>query len=184
MANKFKTISTVYVDLNKTIFSLGFFACAIITAILCLTTQGYSDHETNINYSVYEAILYLDWQTLSENGIANIPIAQNENNSYGVTRTLPSAYGIGVSDGYIYIYPCTEQMLIDKNNNRRPITPNLLDFAVKQGLINNSLNLSSQEIASVLAWLGFPAFPDASGTYVLQYDNTGSTPAMSWVSTS
>ena len=82
MANKFKTISTVYVDLNKTIFSLGFFACAIITAILCLTTQGYSDHETNINYSVYEAILYLDWQTLSENGIANINIISHGLSGY------------------------------------------------------------------------------------------------------
>ena len=82
MANKVKTISTVYVDLNKTIFSLGFFACAIITAILCLTTQGYSDHETNINYSVYEAILYLDWQTLSENGIANITIISSGLSGY------------------------------------------------------------------------------------------------------
>ena len=69
-----KQLYTIHTDLKKSIFSLGVIACAAVTAILCLTANGYHDRSANINYSVFEAILYIDWQTLAENGVTGINI--------------------------------------------------------------------------------------------------------------
>ena len=69
-----KLLYSIHTDLKKSIFSLGFIACAAVTAILCMTSNGYHDRSANINYSVFEAILYIDWQTLAENGVTGINI--------------------------------------------------------------------------------------------------------------
>lgn len=73
---------TIYTDLKKNIFSLGFIACSIVTTILCFTSEGFNDKVTNINYSVFEAILYIDWQTLAENGVSNIGLIKSGLSGY------------------------------------------------------------------------------------------------------
>lgn len=77
-----KIFLTIYADLKKTIFSFGFIACAIVTTALCLTSNGYSDRSANINYSVFEAILYIDWQTLAESGVSNIGLIKSGLSGY------------------------------------------------------------------------------------------------------
>ncbi len=77
-----KLFFTIYTDLKKTIFSLGFIACAVVTTMLCMTSNGYYDRNANINYSVFEAILYIDYQTLAENGISNIGLIQSGLSGY------------------------------------------------------------------------------------------------------
>lgn len=72
-----KLIYTIYTDLKKSIFSLGFLACAVVTTVLCFSANGYTDRLTNVNYSVFEAILYIDWQTLAENGVSNIGLIKS-----------------------------------------------------------------------------------------------------------
>ena len=72
MNSRFKTLKVLYTDLKKSVFSLGFAACAAITAILCFTSPGFSDTETNRAYRVFEAILYIDWQTLAKEGVSGM----------------------------------------------------------------------------------------------------------------
>lgn len=69
-----KALYMIYTDLKKFIFTLGFIACAIVTTVLCFTSIGYSDHSSNVNYSVLESILYIDWQTLAESNCSNISV--------------------------------------------------------------------------------------------------------------
>lgn len=49
-----KTIRCIYCDLQKSIFALPFFACVVITFILCFTAVGYSD--TSRQYSIINII--------------------------------------------------------------------------------------------------------------------------------
>lgn len=72
-----RTIYSICTDLKKSIFSLGFIACAVVTTVLCMTSNGYYDHTANKNYSVFEAILYIDWQVLAGNGVSGIDIIKN-----------------------------------------------------------------------------------------------------------
>lgn len=72
-----KLLYTIYTEINKTVFSIGFLACTIVTAVLCFTSQCYIDNTSNINNNVFETLLYIDWQTLVDNDIANIDVIRS-----------------------------------------------------------------------------------------------------------
>ena len=68
--------------MKKTIFSIGFAATVVVTALLCFTAGAFRDRDLSKSYSVFEAILYVDYETLAKNGIANIRIVTSGLQSY------------------------------------------------------------------------------------------------------
>lgn len=56
MVNVKKLISSITVELKKTIFSYGFILCVVITCLLCFTSSVYTDSFTGKEYSVFEVI--------------------------------------------------------------------------------------------------------------------------------
>ena len=52
------------VDLKKAVQNISFVAACLVTALLCFTAEVYTDFSNARSYSVYEAILTLDKDTL------------------------------------------------------------------------------------------------------------------------
>lgn len=55
-----KTIYTITQDMKKTVFSFGFWACVVLTFLLCFTSAVYTDWTTGKQYSAFEAAFTLD----------------------------------------------------------------------------------------------------------------------------
>ena len=55
-----KTINTITQDMKKTVFSFGFWACVVLTFVLCFTSVAYTDFDTGKQYSAFEAAFTLD----------------------------------------------------------------------------------------------------------------------------
>lgn len=75
-------------------------------------------------------------------------------NTSGVVRAYTTGGIQTDSSGWLYTVPATDNNIIKKDNNYRPITPKNLDFAVKTGLTANSIELTAEEKASAQNWLG------------------------------
>lgn len=58
------------------------------------------------------------------------------------------------SNGFLYTVPATENNITNKDNTYRPITAQNLDFAVKTGITNNSIELTDEEKATAQNWFG------------------------------
>lgn len=52
-----KTLKLINVNLRKVMTSAGFYACVLLTALLCFTAQAYHDIAENKNYSVIGVLL-------------------------------------------------------------------------------------------------------------------------------
>lgn len=55
-----KTFNTFTQDMKKTVFSFGFWACVVLTFLLCFTSVAYRDYDTGKEYSIIESIFSLD----------------------------------------------------------------------------------------------------------------------------
>ena len=61
---------------------------------------------------------------------------------------------IGSSSHKLNIAGAQESHILAKNSNYRPITPSILDYAVKVGMTTNNTVLTDEEKAAAQAWLG------------------------------
>ena len=62
--------------------------------------------------------------------------------------------GVNTEDGSLYIKSATEAEIDGKSHSYNSIVPSNLNYAVKAGLINNSIALTEAEKASALNWIG------------------------------
>lgn len=75
----------------------------------------------------------------------------------GVVKVLPSngiAMGTGTEADRIKVSRASDSDISAKTSSYKPIVPSNLDFAVKEGIINNSISLTSEENIAALSWLG------------------------------
>lgn len=144
---------------------------------------GISISDANV-ISANVADVKIGENSIVSSGTAQIPISAN-----GVLGVVLPNYtmGIGVlSTGELRTVMLTNEEILERHNahtynDYHVVVNSNLDFAIKEGIVNNALTLSSQDIAKALEWLGFPAFPEESGTYDLVLDTTGSDPVLTWV---
>ena len=85
--------------------------------------------------------------------------------------------GVNTEDGSLYIKSATEAEINDKTHSYNPIVPNNLNYAVKAGLINNSIALTEAEKASALNWIGaIPSSDKGKADGVATLDSSGKVP--------
>ena len=74
----------------------------------------------------------------------------------GVVKVNPTDFGIGAypTTGILYVTPADKAQIDAKTHVRRPITPHLLDYAVKKGLTDNKEEWTDDEKASARALVG------------------------------
>lgn len=77
---------------------------------------------------------------------------------------VKSGYGIGhnTSAG-LYTIQASEAAIDKKTNQYVPITPKVLDYAVKSGVTKNTIELTDEEKATAQAWLGVAGKVDVAG---------------------
>lgn len=63
-----KTIYTIIQDSKKTFFSFGFWACVVLTFLLCFTSTVYTDLQTGKEYNGFDAIFNLDKEFMLKHG--------------------------------------------------------------------------------------------------------------------
>ena len=59
-----KTINVIRKDLNKTVFSIGFLSCVIVTTILCMTAVIHIEPSNAREFTVFEVLLKFDREFL------------------------------------------------------------------------------------------------------------------------
>ena len=86
--------------------------------------------------------------------------------------------GVNTEDGSLYIKSATEAEINDKTHSYNPIVPNNLNYAVKAGLINNSITLTEAEKTSALNWIGaIPSSDKGKAGGVATLDSSGKVPS-------
>ena len=86
--------------------------------------------------------------------------------------------GVNIEDGSLYIKSATEAEINDKTHSYNPIVPSNLNYAVKAGLINNSIALTEAEKASALNWIGsIPSSDKGKAGGVATLDSSGKVPS-------
>ena len=100
-----------------------------------------------------EYVKFTDYATASMAGVVKPDISQ----------------GIGVNDGVPFIFYAQQSEIDKKTSYRYPITPIVLDYAVKVGLTTNTETLTDEEKASACDWLGAMVKPakDTGGYMVI-----------------
>jgi hypothetical protein len=100
-------------------------------------------------------------------------IAQN-GKTYGVVTTNASVYGINVSKtGVLYIEEAYGTQIKEKKSHYRPITPYMLDYALRVSISTNTEVMTDEEKQSAQTWLGIDeALARISGqSYSNSYDD-------------
>ena len=97
-----------------------------------------------------EYVKFTDYATASKAGVVKPDISQ----------------GIGVNGGVPFIFYAQQSEIDKKTSYRYPITPIVLDYAVKVSVCTNTITLTDEEKASACDWLGA----------VKVEENTGSVP--------
>ena len=73
----------------------------------------------------------------------------------GVVKVKSTAQsGLLIEGGFLYTYPASTSQIDSKSNNKNPIMPSNLNYAVKKGITNNSNALTESEKTSACDWLG------------------------------
>ena len=86
--------------------------------------------------------------------------------------------GVNTEDGSLYIKSATEAEIDGKSHSYNSIVPSNLNYAVKAGLINNSIALTEAEKASALNWIGsIPASDKGKAGGVATLDGSGKVPS-------
>ena len=86
--------------------------------------------------------------------------------------------GVNTEDGSLYIKSATEAEIDGKSHSYNSIVPSNLNYAVKAGLINNSIALTEAEKASALSWIGsIPASDKGKAGGVATLDGSGKVPS-------
>ncbi len=86
--------------------------------------------------------------------IKNTDYARDDGTA-GIVRIVPYTHGLIVrDDGTIGIAAATPQQIISRLEDYAPIVPAYLNLAVKEGVANNSIELTKEEKAAALDWLG------------------------------
>ena len=86
--------------------------------------------------------------------------------------------GVNTEDGSLYIKSATEAEIDGKSHNYNSIVPSNLNYAVKAGLINNSIALTEAEKASALNWIGaIPSSDKGKASGVATLDSSGKVPS-------
>jgi hypothetical protein len=80
----------------------------------------------------------------------------------GIVDVNPTDLGVGSypTTGLLYLVGATEAQIDEKTHFRRPIMPNMLDYAVKSGLADSKLEWTDEEKMAALLQLG----SDTTGT--------------------
>ena len=72
----------------------------------------------------------------------------------GVVK-VNSSYGIyAMADGTLYTLPASQDVINQKKSTYNPIVPLTLDYAVKNSLTTNTIELTDEEKANACSWLG------------------------------
>lgn len=99
---------------------------------------GWKTDEKKLSRNLIEALGHEDFATAEKGGVVKVL----------------SSNGIQILDGYIYIVPASNDQIKNRSNNYVVITPQNLEFAIVQGLVNNSIELTEEEKNLALSWLG------------------------------
>ena len=115
--------------------------------------------------NAYDEYVYTNgaWECI---GTANVKVDLTDyvkNTDYattdkaGVIKTT-AIYGTYVNKdtGVLSLVSATEDLIMAKANNYRPIVPKNIDLVVKTGLTTNTIELSDEEKAAAQNWLGVP----------------------------
>ena len=85
--------------------------------------------------------------------------------------------GVNTEDGSLYVKSATEAEIDGKSHSYNSIVPSNLNYAVKAGLINNSIALTEAEKASALNWIGaIPSSDKGKAGGVARLDSSGKVP--------
>lgn len=108
----------------------------------------------------------IDNVSITENGIANIPLSSRTNAGVVKTATFYGAWvETNVPDqiGALKIASASKKEIGERHAypNRletlhKPITPSNLDFAIKEGITTNNITLTGDEKAKIREWIGIP----------------------------
>lgn len=134
--------------------------------------------------NLFDEYIYFDgvWERLGSVGVEVNLDEYVKNTDYatdskaGVVKVQNYNSGLVMSNGSLMIASATGSNVIDKTNNRKPLTPNVIDKVVKVGLTTNTETLTDEEKASACEWLG--ALPinketnDRIRAYVINRDGT------------
>ena len=98
------------------------------------------------------------WEKIGSAAVA-VDMTGYVKNTDIATSTTPGVVIAGegtmmASNGKLNIFKAKDEEIIAKSNLYRPIVPANLDLAVKEGICNNSITLTAEEMAAVRAWLG------------------------------
>ena len=86
--------------------------------------------------------------------------------------------GVNTEDGNLYIKSATEAEIDGKSHSYNSIVPSNLNYAVKAGLINNSIALTEAEKTSALNWIGaIPSSDKGKAGGVATLDSSGKVPS-------
>ncbi|MCR5704321.1 MAG: hypothetical protein K6G85_06830, partial [Eubacterium sp.] len=88
------------------------------------------------------------------NYVTNTDYPANNSSTGGVVKYGNKIYGIqNVSNGVIGIVPATDAEIEAQSTNWRVLTPKMLSKAIKEGLTNNSITLTSAEKQAARDWI-------------------------------
>lgn len=120
---------------------------------ITLGNEDKKDEKGNITQS--SKAKWLNW--LGAVGYNNYPTpGTNDTAIAGVVKVRNYGwFGVYINgNGFLTIQKATDDDIKGRSNHYTPITPGNLDFAVKEGITNNSIELTKEEQESARKWLG------------------------------
>lgn len=87
-------------------------------------------------------------------------------NEPGVVKVQDTTQGLQLWNGNLIIKRASERDIDGKQDAYRPIVPVVLDRAIKVGVTTNTIELTDEEKAAALGWLGALAIPKTKATRV------------------
>ncbi len=86
-------------------------------------------------------------------------LGQHAGTEENVWITVDASNGLAIgANGTLFVSPATKAMIAEKKVGRKPIPPELLDYAVKVGLTTNTETLTDEEKTAAQSWLGINSY--------------------------
>ena len=116
------------------------------------TTNAKTDVEIDLGNTGLVDDVQVNGTTVVTNKVANIPIGTSS--VLGVYKVNPNQGVSAFSAGDLCVIPANENELIAKTQGYKPIVPNTLDKAIREGLGNNSLTWTDEYKTSARNTIG------------------------------
>lgn len=115
--------------------------------------------------NTFDEYVYIDgsWEKI---GSASVEVNLDEyvkttdyatSNTAGTVKVANYSSGLVMNGGSLMVASANSNNVIDKTNNRKPLTPSVVDTVVKVGLTTNTETLTEEEKANASEWLGINA---------------------------